>query len=103
MVFDHDRVGITWAQFPTHLYSNFYVFQYATGISGAHTLAQNILDKKPNAVEKYLNLLSAGGSKFPLDNLKDAGVDLTTPKPVETTFNIFADYVKLLCELTTNS
>jgi len=103
VVVDHDRVGITWAQFPTHLYSNFYVFQYATGISGAHALAQNILDDKPNAVEKYINFLSTGGSEFPLEALKLAGVDLTTPAPVETTFRIFAGYVDRLKELTSQS
>ncbi|MBM3291405.1 oligoendopeptidase F [Candidatus Bathyarchaeota archaeon] len=100
VVFDHDRVGITWSQFPTHLYSNFYVFQYATGISAAHALAQKILDNKPNSVEKYLEFLSTGGAKFPLDTLKEAGVDLTSPEPVETAFKIFAGYVDLLKELT---
>lgn len=100
VVIDRERVGITWAQFPTHLYSNFYVYQYATGISGAHALAQNILDGKPHAVEKYLGFLKAGGSAFPLDTLKRAGVDLTTPAPVETTFGVFARYVDRLEELT---
>jgi len=100
VIVDHDRVGITWAQFATHLYSNFYVFQYATGISGAHALAQNILDGKPNAVQKYLNFLSTGGSEYPLEALKHAGVDLTTPTPVETTFGILAGYVDRLKELT---
>jgi len=103
VVVDHDRVGITWAQFPTHLYSNFYVFQYATGISGAHALAQNILDGKPNAVDRYINFLSAGGSEFPLKALKHAGVDLTTPTPVETTFRILAGYVDQLGELTSDA
>lgn len=100
VIVDRERIGIIWAEFATHLYSNFYVFQYATGISGAHALAKNILDKKPNAVEKYLNFLSTGGSEFPLEALKQAGVDLTTPAPVETTFRIFADYVDRLKELT---
>ena len=97
---DRARVGITWAQFATHLYRNFYVYQYATGISAAHALAQNILDGKPNAVEKYLGFLSAGGSDFPLETLKRAGVDLTTPEPVETTFGVLARYVDRLEELT---
>ncbi len=100
VVIDRERIGITWAQFPTHLYSNFYVYMYATGISGAHALAQNILDGKPNAVENYLGFLKAGGSAFPLDTLKRAGVDLTTPAPVETTFGVFARYVDRLEELT---
>lgn len=100
VVIDRERVGITWAQFPTHLYSNFYVYQYATGISGAHALAQNILDGKPNAVENYLGFLKAGGSAFPLDTLKRVGVDLTTPAPVETTFSVLAQYVDRLEALT---
>lgn len=96
---DRERVGITWAQFATHLYRNFYVYQYATGISAAHALAQNILDGKPGAVEKYIGFLSAGGSDFPLEILKRAGVDLTTPEPIETTFGVLARYVDRLEEL----
>ena len=102
VVVERERVGITWAEFPTHMYLNFYVYQYATGISAAHALAQNILDGKPGAVEKYLGFLSAGGSDFPIDVLKRAGVDLTTPAPVETTFGILARYVDRLEELTTS-
>lgn len=98
---DRERVGITWAQFATHLYRNFYVYQYATGISAAHALAQNILEGKPDAVEKYLGFLSAGGSDFPLEILKRAGVDLTTPAPVETTFGVLARYVDRLEQLLT--
>ncbi len=100
VVVERERVGITWAEFPTHMYLNFYVYQYATGISAAHALAQNILDGKPGAVEKYLGFLSAGGSDYPIDVLKRAGVDLTTPAPVETTFGILARYVDRLEELT---
>lgn len=93
---DRERVGITWAQFPTHLYSNFYVYQYATGISGAHALAENILTGKPGAVDKYLGFLKAGGSNFPLDILQIAGVDHTTPAAVETTFGVLSRYVDRL-------
>jgi len=100
VVVERERVGITWAEFPTHMYLNFYVYQYATGISAAHALAHNILDGKPGAVEKYLGFLSAGGSDYPIDVLKRAGVDLTTPAPVETTFGILARYVERLEELT---
>ncbi len=100
VVVDRERVGITWAQFPTHLYSNFYVYQYATGISAAHTLSENILAGQAGAVARYLGFLKAGGSDFPLNLLKNAGVDLTTPAPVETTFGVFARYVDRLEELT---
>jgi oligoendopeptidase F len=99
VVIDPDRVGITWAQFPTHMYLNFYVFQYATGISAAHALAESILSDEPDAVESYLNLLKAGGSRYPLDILKAAGVDMTTPEPVERTFAVLARIVDRLEEL----
>ncbi|MAT96674.1 MAG: oligoendopeptidase F [Anaerolineaceae bacterium] len=93
---DRARVGITWAQFHTHLYSNFYVYQYATGISAAHALAQNILAGDNGAADNYLSFLKAGGSVFPLDALKIAGVDMTSPEPVETTFGVLAGYVDRL-------
>lgn len=98
---DHDRIGITWAQFPNHLYANFYVYQYATGISGAHALASGVLTGRPGAVDRYLEFLKAGGSKFPLEALKSAGVDLTTPVPVQQTFQILAELVDRLEALTT--
>jgi oligoendopeptidase F len=97
---DVERVGITWAQFATHLYSNFYVYQYATGISGAHALAEGVLAGKPGAAQKYLEFLKAGGSLFPLEVLKLAGVDLSSPEPVERTFGVLARYVERLGELT---
>lgn len=93
---DRERLGITWAQFHTHLYSNFYVYQYATGISAAHALAQGILEGQPGAVDNYLAFLRAGGSLYPLEALQRAGVDMTSPEPVETTFAILADYVDRL-------
>lgn len=88
VTFDRDRAGITWAQFHTHLYSRFYVYQYATGISGAHALARPILDGDADAAARYVDFLKAGGSLDPLDALKQAGVDLTKPEPVEETFAV---------------
>ncbi|MBI5667690.1 MAG: oligoendopeptidase F [Chloroflexi bacterium] len=96
---DRDRVGITWAQFG-HLYLNYYVFQYATGISAAHALAEGVLAGKPGAAENYLRFLSAGSALYPLDALKLAGVDMTTPEAVEKTFGVLARYVDKLDELT---
>ncbi len=93
---DADRVGITWAQFPTHLYANFYVYQYATGLSGAHALAERVLAGEPGARENYLKFLSAGSSLYPLEALKLGGVDLTTPEPVERTFGVLAGMVDRL-------
>jgi oligoendopeptidase F len=99
VVFDRDRMGITWAQFHTHMYSNFYVYQYATGISAAHALARNILEEKAGAVDNYLAFLKAGGSLYPLDALKLAGVDMTSPEPVETTFAVLSQIVDRLEQL----
>lgn len=98
MAEDPDRIGITWARFG-HLYVAYYVYQYATGISGAHALAQNILTGEPGAVERYLEFLRAGGSRFPLDALREAGVDLASPDPVEKAFGVLADLVDRLEEL----
>ncbi len=93
--FDRERIGITWAQFG-HMYMNFYVYQYATGISGAHALVDGILSGKPDAAARYLEFLKLGGSMYPLDSLKLAGVDLTTPEPVEKAFANLARLVDSL-------
>jgi oligoendopeptidase F len=97
VVVDRGRVGNTWAQFSTHLYSNFYVYQYATGIAGAHALAAPILAGEAGAAERYINeFLKAGGSRFPLEVLRRAGVDLASPEPIERTFAIMASYIDRL-------
>lgn len=95
---DHDRIGITWAQFG-HLYAPFYVYQYATGISGAHALAAPILEGDTAAAERYIQFLSAGSSRYALDVLREAGVDLSTPEPVEQAFATLASYVDRLEQL----
>ena len=96
---DRDRVGITWAEFHTHLYSNFYVYQYATGISGAHALARKVAAGEQGAADNYLAFLRAGGSRFPLDVLKLAGVDMASPEPVEATFAVLGEMVDRLEKL----
>jgi oligoendopeptidase F len=92
---DRERVGITWAEF-LHLYRPFYVFQYATGISGAHALARGVLAGESGAAERYLDFLRAGGSEYALDILRHAGVDLAAPEPVEETFAVLASLVDRL-------
>ena len=92
---DRDRVGITWATFG-HLYIDYYVYQYATGLSGANALAQRVLSGGQAAVEDYLGFLKAGSSRYPLDVLALAGVDLTTPDAVEVTFGVLASLVDKL-------
>jgi len=97
VVVDRARVGNTWAQFSTHLYANFYVYQYATGIAGAHALAVPILAGEAGAAERYINeFLKAGGSRFPLEILRRAGVDLASPEPIERTFAVMASYIDRL-------
>jgi len=93
-----DHVGMTWARFG-HLFSDYYVYAYATGIAGAHALAKRVLNGEPNAVENYLGFLKAGCSDYPLDVLKRAGVDLTTPAPVDEAFAVMSDYVDRLEKL----
>lgn len=99
MTLDRERDGITWATFG-HLYSAFYVYQYATGISAAHALSERILAGDTDAAKRYVEFLSMGSSKYPLDALKHAGVDMTSPEAVETTFGVLARYVDRLDELT---
>ena len=93
-----EYVGMTWARFG-HLYSDYYVYAYATGIAGAHALAGRVLRSEPNAVENYLGFLRSGCSDYPLDVLRRAGVDLTTPAPVDAAFAVMADYVDRLEQL----
>jgi oligoendopeptidase F len=98
VVFDRDRIGITWAQFG-HMYMNFYVYQYATGISGANALANKVLKEGEKAAQEYLGFLKAGGSLYPLDILQKAGVDLTRPEPVKSAFQVLTDTVDRLEKL----
>jgi oligoendopeptidase F len=97
---DEARVGSTWAQFSIHMYLNFYVYQYSTGISAANALAQRVLNGGPQAAEDYKNFLKAGGSLFSLDALKLAGVDMTSPEPIEKAFDILEGFVERIDKLT---
>jgi len=97
---DRERIGITWAKFSMHLYMNFYVYQYATGISAAHAISQKVLNNEPNAVENYLAFLKSGSSMYPLDALKMAGVDMTSPTPIEDTFDVMRQLIDRLEVLT---
>jgi oligoendopeptidase F len=95
---DRPRVGMVWSTFQ-HLFADYYVYQYATGISGAHALSGRILRGENNAAENYLGFLKAGSSDYALNVLKKAGVDLTTPKAVEETFAVMESYIDRLEEL----
>ena len=87
MVVD-DRIAMEWARIP-HFYYNYYVFQYATGYSAAIALSRRILREGESAVQDYLNFLSGGCSKSPIDLLKGAGVDMTSPEPVNQALELF--------------
>jgi oligoendopeptidase F len=93
-----ERTGITWAQFG-HLYVPFYTFQYAAGIAAAAALAEDIRTGKEGAVERYLGFLRAGSSIPPVDAMKAAGVDMTTPGPIERAFGLLEGYVAQLEEI----
>ena len=89
MVVD-DQIAMEWARIP-HFYYNYYVFQYATGYSAAIAISRKILKEGEPAVKNYLNFLSGGCSKSPIDLLKGAGVDMTEPKPVEDALQLFGE------------
>ena len=89
MVVD-DEIALEWARIP-HFYYNYYVFQYATGYSAAIALSRRILAEGESAVKDYLNFLSGGRSKSPIDLLKGAGVDMTGPEPVNQALELFGE------------
>jgi oligoendopeptidase F len=72
-----------------HFYNAFYVYKYATGISAAVALSERVLGREPGAVEAYLDFLKSGGSRFPLETLRAAGVDMATAAPIESTLRLF--------------
>ena len=94
-----DRIAVEWARIP-HFYMNYYVFQYATGYSAAIALSQKILAEGESAVKDYLNFLSGGCSKSPIDLLKGAGVDMTSPEPVDQALQLFGQLLDEMEELT---
>ena len=98
MVVD-DEIAMEWARIP-HFYYNYYVFQYATGYSAAIALSRKILTEGEPAVKKYLNFLSGGCSKSPIDLLKAAGVDMTSPEPVNQALELFGKLLDEMEELT---
>jgi oligoendopeptidase F len=79
-----DYVAHEWAFIP-HFYYNFYVYQYATSFAASSALSEKVLSGEAGATQRYLKFISAGGSKYPIDLLKDAGVDMTTDEPLDLT------------------
>lgn len=93
-----DVLTYEWARIP-HFYRAFYVYQYATGISAAVSISKKILNKEPDAVKQYRRFLTCGGSDYPIELLKIAGVNMATPQPVEDTLQYFQDVLDELKSL----
>ncbi len=97
MILD-DEIDLEWARIP-HFYTPFYVYQYATGFSAAIALSKRIRELGEEGVADYMKFLTGGGSKYPIDLLKLAGVDMTSPQPVKDAIKVFEDLVAQLEEL----
>lgn len=89
VAFDPERSGRTWGRIP-HFYYNYYVYQYATAYAAAAVIARRILDGAPGARERYLDFLRSGSSRYPVETLALAGVDVTTPAPVQGVMKLFS-------------
>ncbi len=87
-----EEIRYEWSRIP-HFYFNFYVFQYATGLSAAMAFAKKILDGEEGALEKYLGFLKSGSSKYPVELLKEAGVDMSDPSTVDAALSVFVELV----------
>ncbi len=93
-----ELIDIEWARIP-HFYYNFYVYQYATGVSAACALVQQILQEGAPAVDRYLKFLSSGSSDYSIELLKKAGVDMTSPEPVRQALQSFNSHLTQMEEL----
>jgi len=87
-----DEIALEWTRIP-HFYYNYYVFQYATGFSAAVAIANRILSEGESAVADYKKFLSSGGSDDPISLLKIAGVDMSSPEPVNSALALFGELV----------
>ncbi|MEI2354873.1 oligoendopeptidase F [Mesobacillus zeae] len=83
-----EEIGLEWSRIP-HFYYNYYVYQYATGFSAATALSKQILEEGSPAVNRYIEFLKSGSSDYPIEVLKRAGVDMTSPQPVEDACKVF--------------
>ncbi|RUS48647.1 oligoendopeptidase F [Cohnella sp. AR92] len=100
MVIDKD-IEMEWARIP-HFYTSFYVYKYATGFSAAASFSKQILEEGKPAVDRYLGFLKSGGSDYPINILKKAGVDMSTPEPVAQAMSVFEDLIEQMEKLTAN-
>lgn len=93
-----EEIGLEWSRIP-HFYYNYYVYQYATGFSAAAALSSQILEEGQPAVDRYLGFLEAGSSDFPIEVLKKAGVDMTSPEPIKAACKVFEEKLTELEQL----
>ena len=87
-----------WMRIP-HFYYNFYVYKYATCISAAASIVKRMEEQGDEYIGKYIDFLKCGGSRSPLDSLKVAGIDMTSPAVVEDAISVFADTLHQFREL----
>ena len=85
-----DEIAMEWARIP-HFYNSYYVYKYATGFSSATHLASGILSGDKEKIEAYMGFLKSGGSDYPMEILKKAGVDLSTTEPIDAAFDVFEE------------
>lgn len=97
-VISDDEIKYEWSRIP-HFYTPFYVYKYATGFTAALAIASDILNNKENAKENYLEFLSSGGSKYPLEILKKCHVDMTKEEPIIKGIKMFEDKLKMAKKL----
>ncbi|ENZ02313.1 oligoendopeptidase F [Clostridium thermobutyricum] len=90
-----EEIDVEWARIP-HFYSDFYVYQYATGYAAASAFSNSILNGEKDAVSKYKKFLKSGGSDYPINILRNSGVDMTTPMPLEKTIKRFNELLDML-------
>jgi oligoendopeptidase F len=90
-----EGIDMEWSRIP-HFYNDFYVYQYTTGFAAANSFSKMIVEEGESAVERYKDFLKSGGSDYPINILKKAGVDMTTPKPLEDTIRRFDELLEML-------
>lgn len=93
-----EEIKYEWQRIP-HFYYNFYVYKYSTGLAAACYIVKNILEGKKDSKEKYLSFLKTGGSTYPLEELKIAGVDLTKPEVIQSAMDMFKEYLEMFEKL----
>lgn len=93
-----EEYGLTWSRIP-HFYRQFYVYKYATSICASTDLSKKVIDGEEGALDRYMNFLQSGSSDYPIELLKNAGVDMSSPEPIANTLQLFDEIVTQMEEL----